>query len=92
MPKMDGLAVLKHIREDAELRRLPVIILTTSKAEEDRLNSYDLGANAYIVKPVGFENFCEAVRTISLFWQLVELPGGDHGTNDNTISTPHSAG
>ena len=74
MPKMDGLAVLKHIREDEELRRLPVIILTTSKAEEDRLNSYDLGANAYIVKPVGFENFSAAVRTIKLFWQLVELP------------------
>jgi CheY-like chemotaxis protein len=74
MPKMDGLTVLKHIREDEELRRLPVIILTVSKAEEDRLNSYDLGANAYIVKPVGFENFSEAVRTIKLFWQLVELP------------------
>ena len=74
MPKMDGLAVLKHIREDEELRRLPVIILTTSKAEEDRLNSYDLGANAYIVKPVGFENFSEAVGTINLFWQLVDLP------------------
>jgi CheY-like chemotaxis protein len=77
MPKMDGLAVLEHIRKDGELRRLPVIILTTSKAEEDRLRSYDLGVNAYIVKPVGFENFSDAVRTISLFWQLVELPGGD---------------
>ena len=74
MPKMDGLAVLKHIREDEELRRLPVIILTTSKAEEDRLNSYDLGANAYIVKPVGFEKFSEAVGTINLFLELVELP------------------
>ncbi len=75
MPKMDGLAVLEHIRKDKELRRLPVIILTTSKAEEDQVRSYDLGVNAYIVKPVGFENFSEAVRTISLFWQLVELPG-----------------
>jgi CheY-like chemotaxis protein len=75
MPKMDGLAVLEHIRNDGKLRRLPVIILTTSKAEEDRLRSYDLGVNAYIVKPVGFENFSDAVRTISLFWQLVDLPG-----------------
>jgi len=74
MPKMDGLAVLEHIKEDRELRRLPVIILTTSKAEEDRVKSYDLGVNAYVVKPVGFENFSEAVRTISLFWQLVDLP------------------
>lgn len=74
MPKMDGLAVLKQIREDEKLRRLPVVILTTSKAEEDRLKSYDLGANAYIVKPVGFQSIAEAVRTINLFWELVELP------------------
>ncbi len=74
MPKMDGLAVLREIRADKELRLLPVVILTTSRAEEDRLKSYDLGVNAYIVKPVGFDNFSEAVRTISLFWQLVELP------------------
>jgi CheY-like chemotaxis protein len=74
MPKLDGLSVLKRIRETKDFRRLPVIILTTSKAEEDRLRSYDLGANAYIVKPVGFENFSQAVRTINLFWQLVELP------------------
>ncbi|MBW2602346.1 MAG: response regulator, partial [Deltaproteobacteria bacterium] len=59
------------------LHRLPVIVLTTSKDEEDRLKSYDLGANAYIVKPVGFDNFSRAVRTISLFWQLVELPEKD---------------
>ncbi len=75
MPKVDGLSVLGHIRQDSELRRLPVIMLTTSKAEEDRLRSYDLGANAYIVKPVGFDNFSEAVRTINLFWELVDLPG-----------------
>jgi CheY-like chemotaxis protein len=79
MPKMDGLAVLEHIREDEKLRRLPVVILTTSKAEEDRIRSYDLGANAYIVKPVGFEKFSWAVKTISLFWQLVELPAGHAG-------------
>ncbi len=74
MPRLDGLEVLQHIREDQELRNLPVIILTTSKAEEDRIRSYALGANAYIVKPVGFQNFSEAVKTINLFWELVELP------------------
>lgn len=79
MPKMDGLAVLKHIRENEKFHRLPVIMLTTSKAEEDRFKSYDLGANAYITKPVGFQNFAEAVRTIHLFWQLVELPETYHG-------------
>jgi DNA-binding response OmpR family regulator len=51
-------------------------MLTTSKAEEDRIRSYELGANAYIVKPVGFEKFAEAIRTIQHFWQLTELPGG----------------
>jgi CheY-like chemotaxis protein len=74
MPKMDGLAVLKHVREDEKLRRLPIVILTSSREGGDRLRSYDLGANAYIVKPVGFRNLSQAVRTISLFWELVELP------------------
>ena len=74
MPKMDGLEVLKHIREDEDLCKLPVVILTTSKAEKDRVKGYDLGANAYIVKPVGFDNFAEAIHTINLFWTLVESP------------------
>lgn len=76
MPKLDGLAVLKHVRMSEEFRRLPVVILTSSKQEEDRVKSYDLGANAFIVKPVGFDNFSRAVNAINLFWQLVELPGG----------------
>jgi CheY-like chemotaxis protein len=82
MPRMYGLTVLKHIKEqneDKELRRLPVIILTSSNAEEDLLKSYDLGANAFIVKPVGFKNLCEAVRTINTFWQLVALPRSGDG-------------
>ncbi|HXE95144.1 MAG TPA: response regulator [Dongiaceae bacterium] len=76
MPRMDGLETLKAIRDSQEFSSLPVIMLTTSRAEEDRLRSYALGANAYIVKPVGFDNFSEAIRTINLFWKLVELPGG----------------
>ncbi len=73
MPKMDGFAVLKHIRNDRNLRHLPVVVLTTSKAEQDRMESYKLGVNAYIVKPVGFENFADAIRSINLFWELVEV-------------------
>ena len=73
MPKMDGFAVLKDIRNDGNLRHLPVVVLTTSKAEQDRMESYELGVNAYIVKPVGFENFAEAIRSINLFWELVEV-------------------
>ena len=76
MPRLDGFGVLKDLRASKEFQRLPVVILTSSKAEEDLFKSYDLGANAYIVKPVGFENFADAVKQFNLFWQLVELPGG----------------
>jgi len=88
MPKMDGLTVLKHIREekeDEDLRRLPVVILTASRAEEDRFKSYDIGANAFIVKPVGFKNFSEAVKAINIFWQLVELPRSGDGFSHTVI-------
>lgn len=75
MPKMDGLTVLKHIRADEKLRRLPVVVLTTSDLDEDRVKSYDLGANAFIRKPVGFDNFSNALKATNVFWQLTELPG-----------------
>ncbi len=74
MPKINGLSVLKQIREDKKWRHLPVIILTTSELEEDRLRSYNLGATAYIRKPIGFSNFSAAVKAINIFWELVELP------------------
>lgn len=74
MPKMNGHEVLDQIRGEPRFCNLPVIILTTSKTEEDRVRSYDLGATAYIKKPVGFENLSHAVKTINLFWEMVELP------------------
>ena len=74
MPKIDGLTVLKHIRKDAALRRLPVVILSTSGLAEDRIRSYDLGANAYIRKPSGFAPLAEALRIIQQFWTLAERP------------------
>jgi len=74
MPKLDGIAVLKTVRNDEKLKRLPVIMLTTSKADEDKIKSYELYANAYIVKPVGFDNFALAVNNINIFWKMVELP------------------
>ena len=67
MPKLAGLDVLQHIRQDEDLKRLPVVILTTSKADEDRIQSYNLGVNAYIMKPVGFDNFAAAISRINLF-------------------------
>ena len=76
MPRMDGLAVLKHIREDEKLKDLNVVILTTSKADEDMEESRRLNVNAYILKPVGFEGFSEAIRRINLFWEVAEISGG----------------
>jgi CheY-like chemotaxis protein len=74
MPKMDGLEVIKRIRESEEFHRLSIVVLTTSKSEEDKIASYDLGVNAYVQKPVGFEGLVKAIKTINLFWELVELP------------------
>jgi CheY-like chemotaxis protein len=74
IPKLDGLTVLKHIRGDTSLRRLPVVMLTTSQLNEDRIRSYDLGANAYIRKPIGFENLSATLKIINGFWALAELP------------------
>jgi len=77
LPRKDGREVLAEIKTDVSLRRIPVVILTTSKAEEDRLRSYDLYANCYITKPVELEEFIEVVRSIENFWlTIVSLPGG----------------
>ena len=75
LPKMDGREVLAAIKEDPALRSIPVVILTTSEAEEDVLRSYDLHANAYVTKPVDFERFIDVVRRIDEFFvTVVRLP------------------
>jgi two-component system response regulator len=71
MPRMDGLEVLREIRTDPELKRLPVVILTSSREEQDIITSYDLGVNAYVVKPVDFQAFIEAVEHLGVFWALI---------------------
>jgi len=76
LPKLTGRQVLTEMKSDAILRRIPVVILTTSKAEEDVLRSYDLHANSYITKPVDFDQFIKMVRSIEEFWfTVVTLPG-----------------
>ncbi|WP_438480802.1 response regulator [Oleiharenicola lentus] len=74
MPRVDGHAVLKEIRADAKLRALPVVILTSSKEEQDLVRGYAQGTNAYVVKPVRFEDFLPAVKQLGVFWALLNEP------------------
>jgi two-component system, response regulator len=74
MPKVDGIEVLRKIKNDEQKRVIPVVVLTSSKEERDIVESYKLGVNAYVVKPVEFEKFVEAVAKLGLFWLLLNQP------------------
>jgi two-component system response regulator len=74
LPKVDGLEVLRRIRADSRTKLLPVVVLTASREEEDILNSYALGANAYVRKPLEFSAFARAAQTLSQFWPLLNEP------------------
>ena len=77
MPKKDGREALREIKADPSLRQIPVVVLTTSKAEEDVFRSYDLGANSFVTKPVTFKSLVELMKTLGRYWlEIVELPGG----------------
>ena len=74
LPKVDGLQVLAEIKKDETLRQVPVVMLTSSREEPDLLQSYQLGVNAYVVKPVGFEEFLRAVQELGGFWAILNEP------------------
>jgi two-component system response regulator len=74
MPRVGGLEVLRRMKGDPRTRHLPVVMMTSSSEESDLVASYDLGVNSYIVKPVDFENFTEAVRVIGAYWLLLNRP------------------
>lgn len=81
MPKVDGLEVLRQLKSDPELRRIPVVMMTSSREEQDLVRSYDLGVNAYVVKPVDFEQFMGCVSKLSCFWALINEPPPHGGAN-----------
>ena len=74
MPKMDGIKVLKHIRSDAKFKFIPVIMLTSSSEERDILESYKLGANSYVVKPVNILQFIDAIKVLGQYWAVINQP------------------
>lgn len=74
MPKVNGIEVLQRIKSDEEKKVIPVVVMTSSKEERDIVESYKLGVNAYIVKPVDFEKFAQAVRDVGLFWLVLNQP------------------
>jgi CheY-like chemotaxis protein len=81
MPRMDGIEVLRAIRNDNKLKMLPVVMLTSSREEQDLIKSYELGVNAYVVKPVDFKEFIEAVKQLGVFWAVINEapPLGNNG-------------
>lgn len=74
MPRVDGMEVLRQIKADPDLKTIPVVIMTSSREERDLLDSYQLGVNAYVVKPVKFQSFVEAVRQVGAFWAVLNEP------------------
>jgi len=74
LPKVDGLEVLEQIKQDSTLRQIPVVMLTSSREERDLVRSYHLGVNAFVVKPVGFQQFFEAIRDLGMFWAVLNEP------------------
>jgi len=74
LPKVDGLEVLRRIKSDPELKVVPVVMVTSSREERDLIQSYKLGVNAYVVKPVGFEQFTEVVKNLGVFWAVLNEP------------------
>src|SRR6202022_1674154 len=88
LPKVDGLEVLQQIKADAKLKLIPVVVLTSSHEERDMVTSYKLGVNAYVVKPVDFHEFVNAVKELGIFWALVNEPPPGSVKKNNPDNNP----
>jgi len=86
LPKVGGFQVLQAMRNDRELGRVPVVILTSSRGEQDLLRSYELGVNAFVVKPVGFHEFIQAIQELGVFWAVLNEPPPGSLKNTATYS------
>ena len=74
MPRMNGIEFLHSAKQDERLKKIPVVVLTTSKEERDRMNSFNLGVAGYMIKPVDYKQFVDVIRTINIYWTLSEMP------------------
>ena len=74
LPKIDGLEVLEQVKGDANLRHIPIVMLTSSREEQDLVRSYELGVNAFVVKPVDFKEFFKAIQDLGVFWAILNEP------------------
>ena len=83
LPKVDGLEVLEQVKTDPRTRAIPVVVLTSSQEERDIVESYQLGVNSYIVKPVDFEQFIEAVRQLGMYWMLLNISPAQSNSSDS---------
>jgi CheY-like chemotaxis protein len=81
LPKMDGLEVLERVKKDDKLRHIPIVMLTSSREEQDLVRSYELGVNAFVVKPVEFTEFFKAIQDLGVFWALLNEPPPGHSQN-----------
>jgi CheY-like chemotaxis protein len=87
MPKVDGLEVLQQIKADPNLKVIPVVVMTSSREEQDLISSYELGVNAYVVKPLGFHEFTDAIKQVGAFWAVLnEPPVGTQRKGDGSAS------
>ena len=97
MPKMDGLELVKRIRAEEQLKLIPIVVFSSSRAESDLLESYQKGINAYVVKPLGFQEFMDAVRGLAIFWASINEPPPNAGREKvgtltlNEIPAPYPA-